>query len=99
MVEIDVKAAIKNETDNRIGNYSKTEVGSGTLTGDLIAENESPEGGNRSSVAKRKSPRRMRIRRQDISSTHTLDVSEEAGGATHSNASGGNNRIDPMLKL
>ena len=73
-VEIDVKQAINSQTDNRIGNYSKTEVGSGTLVGDN-PETESPDE-RQSSVAKRKSPRRHRLskNRHDMSSTHTLDV-------------------------
>lgn len=33
-----------------------------------------------------------------MSSTHTLDVSDEIGGAMHSNASN-LDKIDPMLKL
>ena len=92
-VEIDVKQAMKTQTDNRIGNYSKTEVGSGTLIGDN-PETESPDE-RLSSVAKRKSPRRQRLTsRRDMSSTHTLDVTDD-NPAVHS----GMDKIDPMLKL
>ena len=97
VLEVDVKQATVNDTDKRIGDYEKTEIGSGTLVGDNPETSSPDPDGNRSSVAKRKSPRR-RINKRDMSSTHTVEFSENRDHAI-SQASGGNNRMDPMLKL